>query len=374
MTYSRIAQHASMLFDANRNRAYADAIARAVRPGSAVMDLGAGLGLHGLLAAAAGARAVYLVEPEPVVNAGMQVASIARLSNRVHMVRGRVEEVALPEPVDVIVSVFTGNLLFNEDLIPSLLFARDRYLKTGGALLPGRAELWLAPIDAAALHHKYIARWSEPVMGFDYSIGRASVANEIQSLRREELAGISRLSPGCMAVEVDFMSVRNADCAAATTCVAERSGTCHALLAWLRLQLGSTWLSSDPDSPEIHWTPVMLPLDPPLPIRAGEELRLELTRPAFGDWSWVAYAEAGTRRHSSFLARSEGPRDLARLAPAGASALSPRGERARHILERMASGATHESIARELADSAGLAPAEALREVQALALKYGQAQ
>jgi hypothetical protein len=156
---------------------------------------------------------------------------------------------------------------------------------------------------------------------------------------------------------VDFMSVRNADCAAATTCVAERSGTCHALLAWLRLQLGSTWLSSDPDSPEIHWTPVMLPLDPPLPIRAGEELRLELTRPAFGDWSWVAYAEAGTRRHSSFLARSEGPR-----------------ERARHILERMASGATHESIARELADSAGLAPAEALREVQALALKYGQAQ
>jgi SAM-dependent methyltransferase len=374
MTYSRIAHHATMLFDSNRNQAYADAISRVVAPGSVVMDLGAGLGIHGLLAAAAGARAVYLVEPEPVVHAAVDAARIAGLADRIHVIQGRIEDAPLPEPVDVILSVFTGNLLFSEDLLPSLFFARDRHLKPGGKLLPDRAELWLAPIEAAALHRKHIARWSDPVMGFDYSFARPTVANEIVSPRREELPGSSKLSPGCLAVDLDFAAATSADCNAVTRCTVERSGVCHGLLGWIRMRLDTQWLSSAPEEPEIHWSPVVLPVDPPLPLRAGEKLHIELARPAFGEWTWIARADAGTRRHSSFLAQSQGPRELARISPAGRAGLSSRGDRARRALEMMASGATNESIARELAASGELTQVEALREVQALALKYGQAQ
>ncbi|MEZ0309401.1 MAG: methyltransferase domain-containing protein, partial [Ramlibacter sp.] len=189
MTYSRVVDHHSMVFDANRNEAYAHAIRQLVRPGSVVLDLGAGLGLHGLLAAAAGAARVYLVEPQGVVQTALEAARAAGFADRIVVLQERIEDVQLPEPVDLIVSVFTGNLLFSEDLLPSLFHARDRYLKPGGSLLPDRAELWLAPLSAPNLHDKHVARWQDPVMGLDYSSARALAANEILWLRRDEFAG-----------------------------------------------------------------------------------------------------------------------------------------------------------------------------------------
>ena len=63
-----------MVFDRVRNGAYAAAIRRYVSPDSVVLDVGAGLGVLGLLAAAAGARKVYLVEPESVVKGALEIA------------------------------------------------------------------------------------------------------------------------------------------------------------------------------------------------------------------------------------------------------------------------------------------------------------
>ena len=51
-----------MALDEVRNRAYAQALRRVITPESVVLDLGAGLGTLGLLAAKLGARRVYLVE------------------------------------------------------------------------------------------------------------------------------------------------------------------------------------------------------------------------------------------------------------------------------------------------------------------------
>jgi hypothetical protein len=44
-----------MIFDGVRNGAYARALAKVITPNTTVMDLGAGLGVHGLMAAKLGA-------------------------------------------------------------------------------------------------------------------------------------------------------------------------------------------------------------------------------------------------------------------------------------------------------------------------------
>jgi type I protein arginine methyltransferase len=46
-----------------------------------------------------------------------------------------------PGSVDVLVSEWMGYCLLFESMLSSVLFARDRYLKPGGAILPDKATI-----------------------------------------------------------------------------------------------------------------------------------------------------------------------------------------------------------------------------------------
>lgn len=373
MSYSLIAAHRSMVFDEHRNELYARAIRKLVTPDSVVLDLGAGMGVHGLLAAAAGAKRVYLVEPEPVVQIAKEIARAHGLIDRIVVLEGRIEDVELPEQVDLIVSVFTGNLLYSEDLLPSLLHARDRYLKPGGKLLPDRAELLFAPVHEPELHAKFVGRWSEPILGLDYSAARRFAGNEILWLGRGDLKG-ERLGEGQVLSSLDMMTATNADCQGEARCRIGNSGLCHGLLGWTRMRLGDEWLSTDPAGPEVHWSSAMLPLDPPLPLDAGEQIEIGLQRPAHGDWSWSVKAASGFQRHSSFLARADMLLRLKKMAPAYRPGLGKQGEQVLHVLALMKEGMGNQEIAQHLfdADKASFPDiGAALQLVQKLSLRYG---
>lgn len=361
-----------MVFDEHRNILYAEAIRKLVTPDSVVLDLGAGLGIHGLLAAAAGARRVYLVEPEPIVQIAGEAARKNGLVDRIVVLEGRIEDVVLPEPVDLIVSVFTGNLLYSEDLLPSLFHARDHYLKPGGHMLPGLAELRFAPVSAPDLHARHIARWSEPNCGLDYSPARRFAANEMLWLDRRDLQ-VEQLGEDVVLAAVDLTAANQADCVGEALCNISTSGLCHGLLGWIRIRLDEQWLSSDPASPEVHWTPVLLPVDPPLPVQAGECLGIKLNRPARGDWTWTVHAESGARRHSTFLARADGLQRLRHMAPEHRPGLAKSGEHALHVLNMMHEGCSNMEIAQSLArmyPETFPSPEIALHQVQELALRY----
>jgi protein arginine N-methyltransferase 3 len=62
------------------------------------------------------------------------------------VVSGMIEELdsIMPVPVqgvDVLVSEWMGYCLLFESMLPSVLHARDRWLKPGGAILPDTAEM-----------------------------------------------------------------------------------------------------------------------------------------------------------------------------------------------------------------------------------------
>jgi type I protein arginine methyltransferase len=64
----------------------------------------------------------------------------------IEIIQGMVEEVDIvqhiqPHSVDVIVSEWMGYCLLYESMLSSVLFARDKWLKPGGALLPDTATL-----------------------------------------------------------------------------------------------------------------------------------------------------------------------------------------------------------------------------------------
>jgi predicted RNA methylase len=147
--YYGMRTHLEMLRDRARCLAYQRAVESVVRD-KIVLDVGCGSGILSLFSARAGARLVLAVDMD-VPPGAEEVVSSSGLADRVQFFTGRVQDIKLPvDSVDIIVSEWMGGLLLMEDMLPAVLYARDRWLKPDGILLPDRARLFLAPLDNAA--------------------------------------------------------------------------------------------------------------------------------------------------------------------------------------------------------------------------------
>jgi len=72
--------------------------------------------------------------------------------------RDPVEEMELPERVDIIVSEPIGFLLVHERMLETYLVARDRWLKPGGLMLPTVGDIAFAPFTDEALYNEQLGK------------------------------------------------------------------------------------------------------------------------------------------------------------------------------------------------------------------------
>ena len=137
------AGHGAMVADRARVEGYARAIERAVRPGDAVLEIGTGTGLFAVLACRAGARRVYAIETDDIVEVARANAAANGVADRIEFFHAMSTEVELPERVAVIVSDLRGVLPLYEGHLESVIDARARFLAPGGRLVPRRDRLFL---------------------------------------------------------------------------------------------------------------------------------------------------------------------------------------------------------------------------------------
>lgn len=328
-----------MLFDEVRNSAYAKAIREAVTPDTVVLDLGCGLGLLGLIAAQAGARHVYMVDPAPVLQMARKVALANGLAGRMSFIQSTIEEAQLPEPVDLITSVMTGNFLLGEDLLPSLFAARDRYLKPGGQLIPARAEMRMAPAEFDEMYQRVVAAWTEPMQGMDFGLLKQMASNRVIAGRLDE--GEYRFLALPITVNsVEFRTATRVDLNSLLEFELQHSGTLQGYIGWFRAQLGDEWLSTGPHHPATHWAQALLPLDPPLEVLEGTSLEVRLQRPQNGEWSWLTRYAGQQRKNSEFFSRQLTPQRLALADENLRPVLSRGGELVVRVLQAAAAGDT----------------------------------
>ncbi len=362
-----------MALDERRNLAYLAALKKLVTPDSVVLDLGAGLGTLGLLAARIGARRVYLVEPEDLIEVARSIAAENGLSDRVCCLHGPIEEVEMPEKVDVLVSTLTGNFLLAEDLLPSLFFARDRHLAAGGTLLPDAAVMEAAPVSIPRLHSQEIESWSEPHLGLHLSAARQYAANSL-FFRSKELRGGRFLAAPRSLLKLDLHSATSIDCRARASFTVEEGGLCHGLAGWFRMRLAGEWLSTSPLEPPLHWSAAYLPLDPPIPLQAGEGMEITLIRPARGDWTWSVETPSARQRRSTFLSTPRTAETLRKADLDFAPRPSELGKMSLFVLERMDGQASIRDLAAGLERAFPGLPfgwPSHLELVQYLVRKYG---
>ena len=161
-SYGNLAVHQLMLQDRARCAWYEAELERACRVvrDAVVLDVGCGCGLLALFAARAGARKVYAVESKSKMAALAQaVVEDNGLQSRVSVVHGRVEDVDLPERVDILVSEWMGFYLLHESMLDSVLVARDRFLKKTGIMIPQSCRLLAAPVCNSGSRAERVEFW-----------------------------------------------------------------------------------------------------------------------------------------------------------------------------------------------------------------------
>ncbi|OHS99952.1 protein arginine N-methyltransferase [Tritrichomonas foetus] len=168
-SYAHYSAHEDLLKDRTRTEAFKNAILQ--NPDlfrcKAVLDAGTGTGIFAMWAAQAGARVVYAVEKSSMADFAKKIIELNGFSSTVHVIHGALEEVELPEKVDVIICDYMGCCLLFDCMIPSFIAARDRFLKEGGVVFPSHSQLFVTGIEDFEYRSEKIGFWDN-VYGFKY--------------------------------------------------------------------------------------------------------------------------------------------------------------------------------------------------------------
>jgi 2-polyprenyl-3-methyl-5-hydroxy-6-metoxy-1,4-benzoquinol methylase len=163
--YGMLIHQQNMLTDSVRTGIYRDAILKNKNDfkGKVVLDVGTGSGILAFFAVQAGAKKVYAVEASDVAEAAKALVEANNLSDKIIVIKGKVEEISIPEKVDVIISEPMGFMLVHERMLESFVAARDRFLSPKGLMMPSNGTIFVAPFSDQSLYDEQLAKvgfWS----------------------------------------------------------------------------------------------------------------------------------------------------------------------------------------------------------------------
>lgn len=177
-SYSHISIHETMLRDTSRTLAYQNALSdNNYLSNKVVLDIGCGSGILSLIAARAGAKAVYGIDASGIIDHARRIVNKNGYQDVITLIQGKVEDSVLlqlqegqHQLADVLVSEWMGYGLFFENMFASVIVARDRYLSPEGVLLPSEASLYMEAItsDLSSPAGDRLLWWND-AYGFDLS-------------------------------------------------------------------------------------------------------------------------------------------------------------------------------------------------------------
>ena len=273
--------HVPMLLDHARNRAYAAAIARMVKPGMLVLEIGSGAGLVSMLCARAGAQVVTCEEHPTIAAAAARIIAQNGLADRISLIRKRSTAMTvpddLPRPADLVIHEIFGSNLFDEGVTAALADARERLLQPGAPSLPPLAKVrcMLASGPSAPSPQRLTN-----VEGFDLSAFEA-LAKPALSLHKQQGVRFAPLSNPVSGLSMDYDSPAPFGAMSETIIVDSHGGRIDGVVQWIALDFGNgETLENDPfaENPESSWGVPYTPLVTPIETAPGDKLAITLRR------------------------------------------------------------------------------------------------
>ncbi|KAM6977250.1 protein arginine N-methyltransferase 6 [Aplochiton taeniatus] len=277
-SYTDVTIHEEMIADHVRTNTYRTGILRnsASIDGKVVLDVGAGTGVLSMFCVQAGARKVYAVEACSIADQAVKIVKANKMEDKIEIIKGTLETIDLPEKVDVIVSEWMGYALLHESMLNSVLYARDKWLKPGGLILPSKAELYISPINDLVVEDR-LSFWStvKGQYGVDMScmseFAKTCIMNNDITVNLVTVEDV--LSHPSKFSELDLYSITPEQLKSVRgpfKCECFGSSAVNALCVWFTVTFPSEdkplVLSTSPFKPETHWKQAVLYLDEPVDV------------------------------------------------------------------------------------------------------------
>ena len=269
--FERIFSQKPMIADQVRMDAYQSAIQEAVNEGDVVADIGTGSGILALFALQAGARKVFAIEQDRVIEEAQRLAKINGLEERIVFIEGRSDCVELPEKVDVITSEILGHFGYEEHVTRFKIDARKRFLKSEGRLVPAWLELYLFPVTSESIWNDHIGFWRDDYYGFDFSAVRDAASSQIYATDYSTKA--TPLAPPSKISHVNFYEVEKVPFLFQGKSVIQKRGPFHGWVGYFQSGLSpSVVLSTSPERPKTHWMQTFFPMKNVIMLEEGDEV------------------------------------------------------------------------------------------------------
>jgi type I protein arginine methyltransferase len=352
-----LTDYGNMIADGGRFAAYAKAIASAVRPGDAVAEIGCGPGVFAFLACRAGARRVYAIEADEIIQSARQLAAQNGLADCIEFIQEDSRRVELSERVNVILSDIRGTLPFLGFAIPTVEDARRRFLAPGGIMIPQRDTLKAAVVEAKEFYERVTTPWQKTADGLDLSSSLSLVLNGSYgvSFKAEQLFTEPQSWLG-----LDYTAGPAESAAAALSFSATRGGVVHGICLWFETQLlGDIGYSSGPGGSATIYGQIFLPWLAPVTVVEGQKIEIDLRADLIGQdyvWSWdtkiFAHNEEPAKQfqQSTFQGANFSPRFLRCRASDFIPELSEAGQADRWLLQAMDGSTSMQHIAQSAAE------------------------
>jgi len=287
-----------MLGDVERVDGFRRAIEAVVRPGDVVVDLGAGTGILSQLAARAGARHVYAIESDAIGEAAEALVASSPYRHAITVIRGRIEDVELPERANVAIGELLGNYLLDEDIEGLLASARARLLEPGAREIPSAFELAAIPIELA---EDFARRYrGDAIEGVELSRFASAFAHEPQFVGHLDIPGTAALAPRAGLWRA---AIGAAPASGRATWTAARPGTLGALALVMTVELAPGIEIATRLGVRSNWHLPLLPVSGAPRLAEGDTITATVDVARDGIRSWHVSWPGGEVFHAPALQR-----------------------------------------------------------------------
>ena len=287
MRMKNIHDYGDMIADHGRTNAYAQALRARVVPGSVVLDIGTGAGILALLACQAGARKVYAVEQDGIIQVARESAVRNGYADRIEFIQDISTATDLPEQVDVVVSEIHGVVPFYPGSLASIIDARHRFLRPGGFLIPMRETVSVAVVTLPDVYEQIVDPW-QVSFGLDCSPGRQ---RSLCTWKGMGYTAVQLLVEPRVWTVLDYPNLQSSSAKGSANWTVARAGTGHGLLMWFDCETApGSGFSNSPLSDERHiFGRRFFPWSEPRELESGDCVAVEIRADEVGggySWSW----------------------------------------------------------------------------------------